>query len=329
MKQNPVSALKNAPAKHKLVGALVILLAFGLAFGVANHQGKETYKGLVETTLYSHIAEVSAKIVTADVQIGQSIEKGDLLFQLDDQDQRYAIAQLEQTLVQQKAALALLEKGTDQEVVAQAQNSASTAKAAYQKAQDDYERTQELYQEGAASKEAFDQAKFMLQSAYDQMDSAKQQVVLAKDGAEEETILQAAAAVKKTELQLEQMKGDLAHYQIVALCSGIVMSRNYHEGDLVAAGYDLADLASNEELFVVFYLPVDQIARVQYGDEVEVESDNRTYTGIVSYIDTKSEYTPKDLQTAANKNRESVQIKAKIEAGEDLKAGQELKVFLQ
>ena len=91
--------------------------------------------------------------------------------------------------------------------------------------------------------------------------------------------------------------------------SGVVMSKSYVIGDMVAAGYNLADIAADGQKYFVFYLPVDYLNSINYDQTYTVTSNGSSYESIVKYIDVESEYTPKDMQTAANKNRESIKIK--------------------
>jgi HlyD family secretion protein len=317
----------SSKAKIRILIILVIAV-IGVIWFMNRTGGDLVLKGSVETTMYSHVAEVSGKILEAPAELGTEVKKGDLLFKIDSTDQEYAIEQLEQTLIQGKAALQLLKKGTDAEAIKQAENNVSTAQASYNKVSDEYKSTKELYSEGAVSKDSFDSAEYQYQAARNQLDSAKQQLKAAEDGADTETIVSAEAAVAKTESQIAQMRADLKKYTITANCSGTLMSKNYSVGDMVASGYNLADIAAADEKLIIVYVPVDDIDLVGYGQEVKVRTDKGDYKGTVAYIDVQSEYTPKDLQTSANKNRESFKVKIKIGSDVPLKPGQKADVTI-
>ena len=47
------------------------------------------------------------------------------------------------------------------------------------------------------------------------------------------------------------------------------------------------------------------------------------------YIDVESVYTPKDMQTMANKNKKSIKVKLGLPEDCDLKPGEEVKVGLK
>ena len=317
------------PVKARIAILLLLLIALAIWFFSGRLSGELVLKGIAETTMYSHTSQVAGLVVRAPVELGETVKKGDLLFKIDSTDQEYAISQLEQTLIQKQAALALLEKGADAAEVKQRKNSISAAQAAYDKALTDYNSAKELYSQGAVSKTNYDSAKYQYDVAKTTLDTAKQQLTLTTEGADKESIISAKAQVDQIGIQLAQQKEDLAKYTIYANCDGILMSKNYTVGDMIAAGYNMADVASAKESFVMAYLPKDDIDLAQYGQKVTIRTAEGDFEGKIAYIDVKSEYTPKDMQTAANKNKDSFKIKVRISADVPLKPGQETKVLIK
>lgn len=244
--------------KKKIARVVIplILLSLGAWYFIATYAIDHiTLKGIAETTIYSHVAEVQGKIIDAPYELGQQVKKGDVLMEIDSSDMEYALKQLELVLVQKQATLDTLEIGTDQEVIAQAKNAVVAARATYDKATQDYQRTQDLYQAGGASENSFDAAKYQLDVAKATLDSADQQVSLLRAGADDTAITAAEAAVAQTESQIEQMKEDLAKCTVRANCDGTVVSKNYTLGDLVSLGYDLVDVAATEEAYLLAIFP--------------------------------------------------------------------------
>ncbi len=135
--------------------------------------------------------------------------------------------------------------------------------------------------------------------------------------------------IDKTKSQLQEMKEDLDKYTILTACDGVVMSKSYDKGDMVSSGYNLVDIAADEGKYFVFYLPIDYLNEIAYDQVFEVKSNGKTYDATVKYIDVESEYTPKDLQTAANKDRKSVKIKLLLPDNCALKPGEEAKIKLK
>jgi HlyD family secretion protein len=121
---------------------------------------------------------------------------------------------------------------------------------------------------------------------------------------------------------------DLEKYTIRAAADGVIMSKSYVLGDMVAPGYNLSDIAADGQNYFVFYLPIEKLYSMEYGQTYNVTSGGNAYAAVVKYIDVESEYTPKDMQTAANKNKESIKIKLLLPKDCPLKPGQEAEIDL-
>lgn len=314
--------------KKKIIPLLVLIFVIVL---IAFFYGKSTrnYIGVVEATILSNTSEVSGKILEMPVELGQHVSKGDLIAKIDSTNQEYAYEQLKLTLDKKKLALSELEVGSGN---TQAENSISIAQSSYnsavsnsQKASQDYNNALSLYNQGAISKDALGLAKVKADSAANALTAAKAQLDNARNGASADS---ARIDIAQTESQLQEIKDTLDKFSIRALSDGVIMSKSYVLGDMVAPGYNLADIAADGEKYFVFYLPIDYVNSIDYNQTIIVKADGKEYDAIVKYIDVESEYTPKDMQTAANKNKESVKIKLLLPKDCPLKPGEEAKIDL-
>ena len=322
--------MKNhiAGNKKRIIPLLVLIVVIAL---IAFFYGKnsQTYTGVVEATVLSNTSEVSGKILEMPVELGQHVSKGDLIAKIDDTDQKYAYDQLKLTLEKKKLAYSELQVG---EGGTQAQNSVSIAEANYssaasnsQKAALDYKNAQSLYNQGAIPKDSLDLAKVKADSAANALASAKAQLDNARNAAPADS---AGIDIQQTESQLKEMEDTLNKFTIYAASDGVIMSKSYILGDMVAAGYNLADIAADGQNYFVFYLPIDYVNSINYDQTFKVKGDGKEYDAVVKYIDVESEYTPKDMQTTANKNKESVKIKLLLPKDCPLKPGQEGEIAL-
>lgn len=315
--------------KKKFIPPLILIVIIALAAAFYG-RGDQNYTGVVEATLLSNASEVSGKILEMPIELGQHVAKGDLLAKIDSTDQEYAYQQLQLALKQKKLALSEQDTGSGG---SQAANSVSIAQANYnsaasasQKAALDYKNAQSLYSQGAITKDALDMAKVKYDSAASALAAAKAQLDNAKNSAPENS---AQLDVQLTESQLAEMKNTLDKFSILAVSDGVIMSKSYLPGDIVAPGYNLADIAADGEKYFVFYLPAEYVNSLDYDQKLTIkDNDGNSYSAIVKYIDVKSEYTPKDMQTAANKNKESIKIKLLLPKDCPLKPGQEAEIRL-
>lgn len=246
--------------KHvlKISGLLFLILTLA---GCAPFQQSSNLvlKGVVETQILSHYSEVSGKILKLPIELGQQVKAGDVLAEMDDSNDQYALEQLKSTLVKKQAALAELKAEID------------------------------------------------LATAQTQLNNAK--------------IASAQADIDLTESQIRQEKDKLTKYKITALGDGTIISSNFGVGALVSPGSNLADIAVETEKYLVAYLPEEYLPKIDYGQELVIKNGKEEYKGTVSFIDLEAQYTPKDMQTSANKNKDSVKIKVKLANDFPLKVG--------
>lgn len=313
--------------KKKIIPLIVIVVIASLTV-FFYQKSNQYFTGVVEATILSHTSEVSGKIIEMPVDLGQHITKGGIIAIIDSTEQEYAYEQLKLSLEKKKLALSDQKIGVGGN--SQADNEISIAQANYnsalsnsQKASSDYKNAQELYEQGAIPKDALDMAKVKADEASNALTAAKAKLDSAKS---KSSLSSAQLDVMMTESQLEEMKNTLEKFTIRAAADGVIISKSYLPGDVVSPGFNLADIAADDEKYFVFYLPIEYLYSVNYNQAYTIEKDGKEYKALVKYIDVESEYTPKDMQTAANKNRESVKVKLLLPDNCPLKPGQEARL---
>ena len=242
---------------------------------------------------------------------------------------QYTLTQLELNLQKMKLALgeASLDKGGQaSNAYAAAQASYKSASAAAQKALKDYENAKQLYAEGGISDSELEQARVFSASAAGMESVALAQLKNALSNAGQSNV---EIDIAILESQIDQAKDTLAKYTLTAPCDGVIISKNYGEGSIVAPGYNICDLASFEEMYVVFYVSEHKIADIQYNDEIQVNANGEHIFCTVKFIDVKSQYTPKELQTSANKSKTNFKVKLLVPPDASLKPGMEATVILK
>lgn len=309
--------------KAILLMILLLIVAIACFFNLKN---SNYYIGKVEGVMVSHSSEVSGKIVECPVQLGSHIKKGDIIAIIDNTNQKYVVEQLELNLQKAKLGVKSSKVGNG----STADNNYSMAKANYEsaaaiaeKAKEDYDKAKALYEEAAISEAALDSAKVTYETALSTVESSKAQV---RNSSDKTAGNAADIDVALLESQLNQQKEILEKYTLLAGCDGIVMSKNYSEGDMVVAGYNIADISSEKERYAVIYYPEDKLEDIQYNQKVTLTTNHDTVEGKIKYIDVKAQYTPKELQNAANRNQESIRVKILLPEGCKVNVGEKVKV---
>ena len=108
--------------------------------------------------------------------------------------------------------------------------------------------------------------------------------------------------------------------------SGTVLNKYAEAGELAGMGTPLFKIADTERMFLRAYVTNDQLAKVKLGDEVTVRVDDgeggaRTYTGHISWISDKSEFTPKTIQTKNERANLVYAMKVSVQNDGYLKIG--------
>lgn len=324
---------------------LLLFIALLLTMGGCSYFSSSSnlvLEGVVETSVVSQYCEVGGKIVQLPIELGQTVKAGDLIAVIDDSSAKYNLEQLQAGLAKKQAGLDDLYSGSTAAEIKQgrdnidlAQGAGNSAQIAFDSINTDYGRIQILYEGGAVSQSAWedaknklDQAAISLSSAQTQVDAAQQKLNVLVQGPGAAKVAAAEADIALSESQIRQAQDNLAKYRIAALSDGIIISKNYLLGNIVTAGFDLADIASNTEQYLVAYLPEDNLPKISYGQELTIRRGQQEYQGVVSFIDAQAQYTPKDLQTAANKNKSSVKIKIRLAPDNPLKTGEKAQLLI-
>ena len=300
-------------------------------------------RGEVEGTIYSQFAEVPGKIIEMNLELGGPVKAGDLLARLDSTDQEYLLEQLQIGLEKKRLTLKNLEKGAKQEELEKARRDISIAEAKFRSAEavlnqarDDIEPLIQLLEAGGLAQSELDKARLKettaaetLEEARFLVEKAREQLSLLLRGTDAEMIAIAEVDIRDTESRIRQLQETLKKYEIKASCDGTVISKNYSLGAMVNLGYNLADISSDAEKYVVCYVPKEDSFMISYGQFLTVRAGGEEYQGEVRFIDVKSQYTPKDMQTTATKNKVSVKVKLLLPADTALKPGHKVEVVIR
>jgi HlyD family secretion protein len=245
-------------------------------------------RSVVATGKVQPITEVEVKskasgIVTKlDTDINQTVHKGQVLAQLDQEEILDQVAA-------QKAQLA----------AAVSSDRSATAAVAYDKVaaeapdlpmfQHSYRRALEMEQDGVLSQQAMDDAHQKYLAALNIRDKAVAQVAV--DKAKEH---QTAAQIQQAEASLKQLEEQLSYPTVTSPIDGVVLSRDVQVGDAVSSILVLGSTATlvmtlgdTHQVYVKGKVDESDIAKVYLGQaaRIKVQSfPNRTFAGRVTKI---------------------------------------------
>lgn len=311
----------------KIIALLLIVCLSYTAYSFYN-KSNDHLVGLAQSVLYPHMSEVTGKILEMPIELGQQVTEGDLLAVIDNTDETYALAQLKLNLEKEKLNLADARtggSGSASQEVALASASYESASVAQAQAVKDYEDALVLYEAGALPLKSLESAKLEADTATYTANAAKAKLALVSVStpASAQTI-----DVAQLELQIKQAEENLEKYTIRAQKSGIIVSKSYVSGDMVSKGTTLTEIGAIDEGYLTFYMPEEGLAEIAYGDTLLFSYRGKKYEGTIIFIDVKKQYTPKEQQTTASKNKESFKVKLSIPEGCPIKSGETAEIMI-
>jgi HlyD family secretion protein len=212
-------------------------------------------------------AVVTEAVARIPVEEGQKVRRGDVLIELDDRDERAAVAQAEAAVAQSEAKLRQLrEAGLPASKQAFVQ-----AEANQRLARQQFERNRNLRAQGYISQSALDDATRNLDVANSQLDSARVQVATNSAGGADFEMAQ--TALQQSRAGLAVAKARLAQDVIVAPTDGVLIGRSVEPGDVVQPGRELMVLAPAGETQIVVQVDEKNLSKLKLGQSALASAD--------------------------------------------------------
>lgn len=251
---------------------LIILIALVFTAGIIS----AVY---YEKKLHDNVIKVSGNIEGDDVRISFRVD-GQITQLLTDEGQ----------VVRKGDIVARL--NTD-ELIKERDNAAASLKAAqfdYELAKIDYQRSENLFKEGAVSAQKRDQDK----TTYDASLAKVQQL--------------------KASLDLTQTRLDFT--DLASPLDGFILVKSSLAGEVVKSGTPVFTAVDLRHLWVTAYINEKDLGKVKLGQKADVVTDTypgKKYKGEVSFISSHAEFTPKFIQTQEERVKLVYRIKVRVD----------------
>ncbi|MBV8776374.1 MAG: HlyD family efflux transporter periplasmic adaptor subunit [Alphaproteobacteria bacterium] len=279
-----------------VIGGLVLAAAVAAFIWYAGRPPATTqYQGYAEAD-YVKVGPVQQGLLTAlHVGRGDEVAPGTLLFEQDETADHAARDEAARQLHQTREQLANLEAAGKPTEINQAEANLAEAQATLARAKADLDRGEQLLHMGGISAEALDQRRADFRSATARV--AATQAALAQARApmgREREIAAQHAAVEAAQAALDAAEWRLSQRRVTAAVNARVADVLAQPGETMAAGAPVVSLLPPKNIFVRFFIPEPDLARVHFGDAVTLICDScpADLTGTVSFVSPQSEYSP-------------------------------------
>jgi len=266
--------------KHKNILLLIVLLS-----GIISCEEKKDIhdaSGSFEAVETIISAEANGKILQFNIEEGQQLDSGQVIGFLDSAQLRLSKLQL----AQNKRAILSGRPEQDAQVKA--------LKTELAKAIADQNRTETLFKGGIASQKQVDD------------ENAKIATLQAKLKAQESALRITTSSINEqgstVDAQLNEINDQLKKYVIINPVKGTVLTKYAEQYEMALLGKPLYKIADLSTIVLRVYITGDQLQQVKIGQKVNVFTDDgkggyKQTEGVISWINEKSEFTPKTIQT--------------------------------
>ncbi|MCL5025414.1 MAG: efflux RND transporter periplasmic adaptor subunit [Chloroflexi bacterium] len=170
-----------------------------------------------------------------------------------------------------------------------------------------------------------DAARAQLDAAGGAVDAAQAKLAQLQKGATPEQIEVAKAQVAQVQSAVDVLQVQKDKLTLRSPISGTVNTRSINQGEVASAGATLLTIVDLDSLHLTLYIPEQEIGLVQLGQKVAVSVDsfpNEIFQGQVSFISSKAEFTPRNVQTKQERVSQVFAIKVSLpNPGHRLKPG--------
>jgi HlyD family secretion protein len=228
-------------------------------------------------------------VTSMKVQRGQVVQRGDLLFVLDDTREQ---------------------AGRDQAVAALSQAKASLAQ---EQANLGYARTELGRQNSLAQARAGVPTQRDLALTNFQQSGAR--------------IAQLKAQIAQMDASLANAAYGLSQRAVTAQTEGPVQDIYFREGEYVPAATPVLSLLPPNNVFVRFFVPESQLSRVHLGQSVRISCDGcKPVDAKVTFIAAREEFTPPVIFSVENREKLVFKLEARAPGGLKINPGQPVDV---
>ena len=298
-----------------LLGGLVVA---GLLWMRASRRPQEM---IVSGTLEARTVNVGSlyggRVAAVLVDEGSTVAAGQSLVRLETDTIDHQLAEQRAAIDSAQAQLAKGLAGPRPVEISKAANVAGN---------DERERARlaALYRAGIVAKQVLDDASTRARASAADLH-------LLQQGTRKEDLDALHAALEQQQRRLETLLKQRTETDVRSSVSGVVQSFALRPGDLVAPNQPVAEILEWSQLWARVYVPETDLGHVRIGQKVRLRIDTFPsvwFRGTVGSVSSKGEYTPRNIQTSAQRAEEVFAVRVLIDPDLRLKPGMSADVDL-
>ncbi len=284
-----------------------LLITSSLAlFSCGNGNGEFDATGTFEAEEIIVSSEAMGKLISFDIEEGSVLKQNQIVGVVDTTQLHLKKKQLEASI---NAVLSKQPDIASQLATIQEQINTVTVEK---------KRIENLVRLNAATSKQLDDINGQLDLLYKQYDASKKNLSITSKGLQNETY--------PLQIQIEQIKDQINKSVIKNPVEGTVLARYAKQNEITTNGKALYKIADLSEMTLRAYVNGNQLPQIKISQKVRVfvdqgDGEQKEMNGEIYWISSKSEFTPKTIQTKDERANLVYAIKVKIKNDGYLKIG--------
>jgi HlyD family secretion protein len=247
--------------------------------------------GRIEATEFDIATKLPGRVVEVSVQEGDDVKRDQVLAKLDttelDTRLKQAQAQVAQAKQNKKYTLAILK---------QHESELSLARK-------NLERSKNLYVNNNISLMQLQQSQTSVTSLQAALNATQAQVIGAQ------------SAIDVLIAQTQTIEVNLNECELRSPIDGRVLYKLIESGEVIGVGGKVLSILDMNDISMTIFLPTSQIGHIHIGSQARIKLDSLPETIIpaeVSFISPDAQFTPKEIETQAEREKLMFRVKVKI-----------------
>jgi HlyD family secretion protein len=288
-------------------------------------------QGYVEGEFVYVASPFAGALEALAVRRGQQVREGEALFALERGSEKAARDEAERRLSQALANLEDARKGKRPTEIESLKAQLKYAQTALRLSTREVVRQEGLTTvPGAAVELEVDRARAARDQDRQRVAQLQADLNTALLGSRTDQVIAAEAEVRAREATLARAEWELGQKRQQAPKSGLVFDTLYREGEWVPAGRPVVVLLPPENIKVRAFVPEKRLGTIHPGDDAQVAVDGvpKAFSGKVSYISPRAEYTPPVIYSQESREKLvfMVEVLFDPQSAADLNPGQPVDV---
>jgi HlyD family secretion protein len=160
-----------------------------------------------------------------------------------------------------------------------------------------------------------DTAKARAQAAAERVKAASEALARVQAGARPQEIQAARARVAAADAQIASFEQNISDAALKSPVAGIVTQKLVDAGETVAPRTPIVSIADLDRPWANVYVDEPMVPRLRLGQRATIYTDagGAGITGTITFISSKAEFTPRNVQTAAERSKLVYRLKVTVD----------------